>query len=469
MAVEHVSLPFFGLPKVAKGHARHVPPRIEWQLSAALLSSPQQQSESPLLKTLIHSFDHMFKSTSAQTKPSTPSAPDGTTTNPSMDYGDKKSAQQQVELHISKFKAAQAKSTEFNKEFNLANKQIESHQAKIKIHNDNLEVINTQARIATQELINNNAQKIQKTSQHFNPTSIENTNITALATLVKNDPTLIKIGSQLRSEQEGHYNETLKLIKTQTEVKSLSQKKEIIHTNLQNSRIELTKSINALEESKSGADNEREIELLVCVANQAIATADFSTASQNLMQAKEIFETSKNLLNGSSEKLKAIPELLEVQYAALNAAQEEFTKSSAYKYKSNDVDAAAYRTAFLSNPENKKLSDTVIHSLNQLSSESKKNDFLKTHHFQAEQNLTDAKTILHQTAAILKKCNSAVEEAKSALDQYIADMSSSNSVDDAILANEAPDLETGDSLAIDETQVYEPVIATGVDEHLELI
>lgn len=411
----------------------------------------------------------MFKSTSAQTKPSTPSASDGTTANPSLDYGDKKSAQQQVELHISKFKAAQAKSTEFNKEFNLANQQIESHQAKIKIHNDNLEVINTQARIATQELINANAQKIQKQSQHFNPTSIENTNITALATLIKNDPILIKIGSQLRSEQEGHYIETLKLIKTQTEVNSLSQKKETIHTNLQNSRIELAKSINALEDSKAGSDDEREIELLVCVANQAIATADFSTASQNLMQAKEIFETSKNLLNGSSEKLKAIPELLEVQYAALNAAQEEFTKSSTYKYKSNDVDAAAYRTAFLSNPESKELSEAVIHSFNQLSSERKINDFLKTRHVQAEQNLADAKTKLHHTGAILKECNYAVEDAKSSLEKYIADKSSSNSADDAIFASEAPDLETGHSLAIDDAQLYEPVIATGVEEHLELI
>ena len=67
----------------------------------------------------------------------------------------------------------------------------------------------------------------------------------------------------------------------------------------------------------------------------------------------------------------------------------------------------------------------------------------------------------------MQESNIAVEKAKMALDQCIFEAALSNPIDDAQSTPPAPSSMTVEHREIDATQVYEQVIATGVEEHLE--
>ncbi len=90
-------------------------------------------------------------------------------------------------------------------------------------------------------------------------------------------------------------------------------------------------------------------------------------------------------------------------------------------------------------------------------------------HNQTELYLKEEKTKLHQLETVMQQTESAMEKAKWAWEECISNAALQDSADDELLTPPAAPTMPVDTLAIDEAQDYEPVIATGMDEHLELI
>lgn len=88
---------------------------------------------------------------------------------------------------------------------------------------------------------------------------------------------------------------------------------------------------------------------------------------------------------------------------------------------------------------------------------------------QTELYLKEEKTKLHQLEKVMQQTESAMEKAKWAWEECISNAALQDSADDELLTPPAAPTMPVDTLANDEAQDYEPVIATGMEEHLELI
>lgn len=208
----------------------------------------------------------------------------------------------------------------------------------------------------------------------------------------------------------------------QTVINIFLQEKHFIGKPLQNAKIELAEFLDEPKSAKMDAIHEREIEYLLSIAKQKIAAADFSIAADNANQAQRDLSNIKYLPNFPSNN--------------------------------PDKSSSGHQGAeHNSNP-------SLLHFITNMFEEKNK---------QSKLHLNEEETTLHQLEKILQDSNLAVEKAKMALDQCILNAALPDSTDDAFLTTPASPTMPADTQAIDEAQDYEPVIATGMDEHPELI
>lgn len=412
----------------------------------------------------------MLKSTSTSANPVPSSAPQSKTP---LAHGDalehQETAQQKLESQISKLESFQAKKTEIISQINHLNHEKEKSQTQIKSSNEKYIEIATMVKTVNEEIIKSNLPNLLTPSNHFITTQHGNINHLALMTLIKYDPRLIQLGNQLKIEEEKIQKENEKKLSILSSMDVLSKKKDCIKTDLDKSRIELSQTIDALKANKTSATNDSELEHLLSIAWKKIAFADFSAASDDVAQAQNTVIGAQSLLDDSSKKLQETLNQLQVHHTALNTAQDEFVKSGKYQNKAIHFKKDEYKADFLSDPENQKIYLNVQESLFHCVNETKNNDYLKSFYTQAERHLSEAKTKLHQAETILQKANSAVEIAQLALDPSPLDTVLSLSVDETASPSKTSAPTTDDSHATDAGQVYEQVILTGVDDHLELV
>lgn len=414
----------------------------------------------------------MFKSTATQKSAHTPSAPQGKTASqtsnlsPSQEDAatQQKSAQQKVEFQLSKFESAQIKNTTLLEDLHCANMAKQAHQAKLKIHTENLKINQDQASLVTRDLIDANTQILHAPSKNSIQTFQGPTDPFILMKIIQNNPTLIKMGAALRDLQQNVFNETMKISAVQSSIDKLLKDKDSVKADFDNARVELIDAIDALD-----AANDDELQNLLGIVNQKIAAADFSTASKELSLAQENFQTAKHLVSNSLAKLQEITKALEIHHIALNKAQDEFLASGKYKNKSNNLDKEAYKAEVFSDPKNKDISDAVLEQIMNLENETNNKNFLKSCLTQTESHLSAATAKFQQAETTLNKWNAVVEKANMALEQSILQSMLSSSADEGLPMNQASGNVTAESHAGDEVQVYEPVVATGMDAHLELL
>lgn len=470
--VEIAARPVWRPCRACRAQRRSVRQGTRWR------SSLSSRAFSHRLNYSLTSFIRlMFKSTATQKSAHTPSAPQGKTasqvSNLSPNHEDaatrQKTAQQKVEFQLSKFESAQIKNTTLLEELHCANMEKQAHQAKLKIHTENLKINQDQAGLVARDLIDANTQILHAPSKNSIQTLQGPTDPFVLMRLIQNDPTLIKMGAELRDLQQSVFNETMEISAVQSSIDQLLKDKDSVKAEFDNARIELIDAIDALDAAKAWAANDDELQHLLGIANQKIAAADFSTASKELSLAQENFQTAKHLVSNSLAKLQKITKALEIHHIALNKAQDEFLASGKYKNKSNNLDKEAYKTEVFSDPKNKDISDAVLEQIMNLENETTNKNFLNSCLAQTESHLSAATAKFQQAETTLNKWNAVVEKANMALEQSILQSMLSSSADEGLPMNQAPGSVTAESHAGDEVQVYEPVVATGMDAHLELL
>ena len=207
-----------------------------------------------------------------------------------------------------------------------------------------------------------------------------------------------------------------------SELDALSKEKIKLQQSMEILKYNLDQCYHELSAAKDGSISDTETEYLLSIANQKIAAADFSIATENQAQSQRIINTRTHTSNPSSE----------------NSNESTIEKSS-------QVREPATENAITHKKIN---SPGLISNL----SESYWNEEI---------------TKIQQLEKIMQESNIAVEKAKMALDQCIFEAALSNPIDDAQSTPPAPSSMTVEDREIDATHVYEQVIATGVEEHLE--
>lgn len=202
----------------------------------------------------------------------------------------------------------------------------------------------------------------------------------------------------------------------------LSCEKNFLQNSLQDSKNKLTQCIEYFKETKTGAANQIEIEYLLSIAKQRVAAVNLSIATDNLNQAQRSWNTEKYITD-----------------ATFNSSNNFSTGQPPQQAKPKEENTSA-------RPQIK---------------------FLETVFEQKALYLNGKKAEVEDLEKVLQTSTLAVEKAKLALDECIFTAALSNPIDDAIMTTPASPQMTDDSLAIDETQLYAPVIATGVEEHLD--
>lgn len=270
----------------------------------------------------------MFKSNSS---PLPASSPRGKTTILHND-GPKKpeSAQEKLASQISQFESLHVKNMEIISQFEQLNHEKEKHYAQIKSSDDNLLNIAPKVNIANKEVINSNLTTLLTPSSPSINTQYGKTDVNALMLLIKNDPTLSLLSSQLVIELQNIQQAKEKISTIQSSMARLSKNKELIQSDLANSRMELTKTIDGLKAASTGAVNDSELQQLLSLATQKIAAADLSELGYDLAQAQNTFSHTQFLLDDSTKKLQPLLNQALFHQNALSNTQDEFIKRSKY-------------------------------------------------------------------------------------------------------------------------------------------
>lgn len=409
----------------------------------------------------------MFKSNSS---PLPASSPRGKTTILHND-GPKKpeSAQEKLASQISQFESLHVKNMEIISQFEQLNHEKEKHYAQIKSSDDNLLNIAPKVNIANKEVINSNLTTLLTPSSPSINTQYGKTDVNALMLLIKNDPTLSLLSSQLVIELQNIQQAKEKISTIQSSMARLSKNKELIQSDLANSRMELTKTIDGLKAASTGAVNDSELQQLLSLATQKIAAADLSELGYDLAQAQNTFSHTQFLLDDSTKKLQPLLNQALFHQNALSNTQDEFIKRSKYQDKSIHFKKNEFKTDFLADPNNKKISEDVMESLFQYSNEFKNNSFLKSCLVQAERHLLAAKAEFHQSEIFFEESSWSVENAQMALDAETgAEVPDLSSADDTLNSDRSAAMR-GNGHAMDDNPADEQVITVGTDEQLELV
>ncbi|MEG3063427.1 MAG: hypothetical protein RR857_21015 [Comamonas sp.] len=285
--------------------------------------------------------------------------------------------------------------------------------------------------IAVQERIKFIISKIESFQNNFATTTAEINNLTdkkeshetALQNLYNNlKPSSTRSDSNAWQQAYTHHKK--EVTNTIIIINIFTSEKHSCQKSLEISKIELLQCIDELKTTKIDAITDKKIEYLLSIAKQKIAAADFSIAADNANQAQKDFSNIKHL--------------------------PYFPPDKPHKASSAQLDQVADHIS----------KQTLSHFIKYIPKETIN---------RSELRLNEKEPTLHQLEKILQESNLAVEKAKIALDQCILNAVLANSTDDAFLTTPAAPTMPVDTLAIDEAQDYEPVIATGMDEHLELI
>lgn len=345
----------------------------------------------------------------------------------------------------------------------------EKHYAQIKSSDDNLSTIFQKANVVNIEVINSNLTTLLTPSTASINTQYGKTDVNALMLLIKNDPKLAQLSSQIIIELQNIQQTKEKISTIQTSVASLSKNKELLQSDLANSRLALTTTIDGLKTAPTGAVNDSELKQLLSLATQKIAAADLSELGYDLAQARNTFSHTQFLLEDSSKKLPTLLNQALFHQNALNNAQDEFIKGSKYENKSIHFKKNDFKNDFFANPNNKKISEDVMESLLQYSNEFKNNSFLKSCLVQAERHMLAAKAEFHQSEIVFEEASWAVEDAQMALDAETgAELSNLSSADHTLNSDISTAL-AGYDHALDDNPVDGQVTTVGTDDHLELV
>lgn len=407
----------------------------------------------------------MLRSTSSQNNPSNPSAPHGNASNSSASQA--AVAEKQTKAKIAKLESIHAKNAAVIKQFNDASNQKESYQFQLNSHNKDLIAHHQESQPVIKHVIDSNMAKILAPSTSTTQTLNGPINNIVLAKLMTTDPALIPLGNQLKTISENIHQEEKNINNVQKKIDILSQKKDSLKKDLEKSKIELEKSIDALLATKAGAANELEIDHLLSVAHQKIAAADFLQSGDRLAQAERTFSSTEQSLFDASKKADQIFVQVSLNQRAFNAAQDGFIKKSGFLEIS--ADQQQYQAAFLADPENIALANAVMASLAQVRPASIAKQTIAGQHEQARIDLIQAKSDFQLAESTLKKSNSAVADAKSALDRPIFANTLTDVEEDAPSTVATPHPATDDSAGIDMNGLADEVIATGVPHPVDIL
>lgn len=406
----------------------------------------------------------MPRSTSSQNNRSNPSTPHGNAGKSSASPA--AGAENQIKSKIAKLESIHTKNAAAIQQFNVAIDQKESYQAQLHGHHKDFMNNHQASQPIIKKVIDSNMDKLLTTSPGAAQTLNGPIDKIALAKLMTTDPELLPLGNQLRTINENIRKEENNINNVQKKIDTISRTKNSLKKDLEKSKIELGKSIDALLATKAGAANELELDHLLSIAHQRIAAADFLQAGDQLAQAERYSLHTKNSLHDSFKKMDKLFVQLGVNQRELNAAQDKFISDSRF----NDIgaDPKKYKEWFLQDPANQALANATMATLAQTHLASQEKENIAAEHAKAKISLDQAQAEFQQAESTLQKLNSAVADAQSALDRHNFANTLTDMEEDAASTIAAPHPATDDSAALDETQVYEPVIAVGTEDHLEL-
>ena len=396
------------------------------------------------MKPFIHLFiDYMFKSPPTQAS--------STVT----------SAQRKVEVQLAKFELAQMKNIELLKQIDHAHKEKYLHQAKSNLHAEHLSEIRSQADVLTKKLTHQNLAELQRPSKYTTSTEFGDIDVRRLAILIKEDPALCQLGNRLYTEQKNSYEESKKIASIESTIDNLSKNKESTQADFDESRMELTQSVDVLHAVKPNAVNTAELDHLLAIAAQKMAAADASTASVTLSLAQKNFDQMHALVYETSARMDELYKEVDFHSNRLNAVQDEFVKSG--KYSLTDPNISKFQDDFLSIPEHQSIYRSFGISMTKHQVEFMLLSNAKKQHALANSDLIAATTKVQETAKILGEADSAVAKAKLALEQHIPDNDLTSCIDGAILTDASPAPATDHSQAIEEHHLEEQVVQVGTN------
>lgn len=372
------------------------------------------------------------------------------------------SPQKKIQSHISVFESFHTEYKKIISELHPLIQEHEKNQSEFVSRNENFWKLSKIHSAITTEITNSYLRHFLTPSNHSKEIPHGESNASALIKRIMNDPRICNLDNQISIEHKNIQKADEKISAIQLGMTALLKNKEMLKIGLDNSRIELLRTIDALK--AAGAVNDSGLKLLVSIAHQKIAAADFSEKSQDVAEARHNVIYFQCLLDYSSMKMQLVLNQLEFHRTTFEKSNGDFANRVKQQINFNRDE---YQAAFLADPKNKKIHDDWMNSMSSYENEDRKHAVLKACVPEAKRLLPEATEKLHQSELILKDANSAVENAQRALDQSLTDTDLPLAIDKAASPGEPFVPPTDDSLATDADTVHVPVTEIGSSNSFE--